>query len=496
VLGLAPGDATLALRFALCALASAGVALALAATARAAFATWLALIVPALLFVPGFPALLAPFGMIPLYAGALRARTGREAAILGGGSGTAIVIGASGWIFHYFERPFLPGLLAFAIAWALWGPVFSATRALVRRSPLWIPAVAALIPLTEMIRGEWMNPPLPGLLIAHANADTALIRLAPWVGEVGVTYAAALLGLVGAYLLDARRPRAIGRLAPLALAFAALAALRPAGEVKPARPVLRVCAIADPLRTRGGDAFGGAGEAGLFALADRARELGCAVVGLPEYSLRIAPRQVVPAEWGGERAEDEMVVIAGAAVVSSEGGLPSVRNVVCRLYLGTGRQINCAGAYDKLVPAPFGESDLFQGVPALAWLGARLSREATGAKHPRVTSVQPVGLLPLGGGRRAGVAICWEILVPRIFERRGVRPGSADLLAAVSDLDGFGGSHVAVDHLRRAASLHAASLRAPLLFASTHDPFLVTADGRVAAPVHRDPFVTAWDIPW
>ena len=131
----------------------------------------------------------------------------------------------------------------------------------------------------------------------------------------------------------------------------------------------------------------------------------------------------------------------------------------------------------------------------LAALGARLSRQATGAKFTRLTSVQSVGLLPIGGGRRAGVAICWEILVPHVFERRGAAgPGSVALLAVPSDLGGFGRSLAAIEQLRRAATLHAVSLGAPLVLASTNDPLLVTASGRLAVPVHRDAFVTAWEI--
>src|SRR5262249_40977921 len=109
-------------------------------------------------------------------------------------------------------------------------------------------------------------------------------------------------------------------------------------------------------------------------------------------------------------------------------------------------------------------------------------------------SIHPVGLLAIGGDRRTGVAICWEILVPRIFERRGADPGSVALLAVVSDLSGFGGSLAAIDHLRRAAILHAVSLGAPLLLASTQSPLPVTASGALVPPVDRDSFVTAWEI--
>ena len=85
--------------------------------------------------------------------------------------------------------------------------------------------------------------------------------------------------------------------------------------------------------------------------------------------------------------------------------------------------------------------------------------------------------------------------MPRIFERRGVaRRGDAALLAVVSDLSGFGGSRAAIEHFRRAASVQAVALGAPLVFAATNDPLLVTAAGRLAAPSHRDPFVTAWEI--
>jgi predicted amidohydrolase len=495
-LGLAPGDVTLAVRFVLTALASLGFAIALAGAGRRAVGIWLGAVSPALLFLPGFPALLAPFGLIPLYCAVLRARSHGEAALIGGCTGACLVIGASGWIFHYFDRPLVPGLIALAIASTFWVPSLWATRSLVRRAPVWIPATAILIPLGEVVRGEWLNPPLPGLLLAHANADTALVRLAPWIGEAGIGFAVALLGLAGAALLTAQstRVRAIARLAPLALLCAALAAVPPARERAPGSPELRLCAIQDPLRGGRAEAFGGGGDAAVFALADRAQELGCRIAVFPEYSLRLEPQQIVPAEWDAEPPGDDMVVIAGASIRYRERGERALRNVVCRLHLGPGRQINCAGAYDKLVFAPFGEVGLFQDVPLLAKLGARLSQRATGAKFTRLARVQPFGLLPIGGGRRAGVAICWEILVPHVFERRGAASGSVALLAVVSDLGGFGGSLAAIEQLRRAAILHAVSLGAPLLLASTHAPFLVTASGQLAVPVHRDSFVTAWEI--
>jgi apolipoprotein N-acyltransferase len=496
-LGLAPGDVTLAVRFALTALASLGFAIAQAGAGRHALGNWLGALSPALLFVPGFPALLAPFGLIPFYVAALGAHSDREALVLGACAAVCFMIGAAGWIFHYFDRPLVPELIALAILSALWAPLCWVTRRLVRRSPLWVPAAAALFPLGEIVRGEWMNPPLPGLLLAHAVADTALVRLAPWVGEAGIGFVVALLGLASAAWLATRAPRvsAMRRLGPFVLLLAALAALQPGDKRAPANvQPMRVCSIQDPLRGSGPGAFGGAGDAAVFALAAHAEELGCRLAVFPEYSLRLVPQQIVPAEWGAERQEDGMVVIGGASIRYDERGQHSLRNVVCRIHLGPGRQINCAGAYDKLIFAPFGEIGLFQDVPLLAKLGARLSQQATGAKFTRLTSLQPVGLLPIGGGRRAGVAICWEILVPQVFERRGAAPGSVALLAVVSDLGGFGGSRAAIEQFRRAASVHAVSLGAPLLLASTHDPFLVSASGRVAVPVYRDSFVTAWEI--
>jgi apolipoprotein N-acyltransferase len=325
-----------------------------------------------------------------------------------------------------------------------------------------------------------------------------LIRLAPWLGEAGIAFVAALIGLAGAEVLATRRLplRAPPRVAALLLAAAGLIAVGPAGEpTHSAWARTRLCSIQDPLRTGGNDAFGGAGDVAIFALAARAEQLGCELLAFPEYSLRLAPRQIVPADWGLERLGRDMIVIGGASIADGHGAARSLRNVVCRLHLGPGRQINCAGALDKLVFAPFGEAGLFEDVPMLADLGARISRQATGSKFSRLRSLQPVGLLPLGRGWRSGVAICWEILVPDIFEQRGVAGrGSVDLLAVPSDLDGFGGSAVAIDQLRRAASLHAISLGAPLLFASTYDPFLVTASGRIAEPVARERFVTVWEI--
>jgi apolipoprotein N-acyltransferase len=476
------------------ALASLGFALAAFGGPRA-LATWAAACSPTLLFAPGFPALFAPFGLVPFYVRVLRTRSVAEAAFLGASAGTILVIGAAGWIFHYFDRPLVPSLLAFALVAPCWGSLGAATRALARRPWLGIVPASALVPLIEMLRGEWLDPPLPGLLFAHAASDTALVRLAPRFGEVGISFAVAFVSLAVAMLLRAPHGSRARRLVPIGLAFVGLAAIPLPREPARAGAPVRVCAIADPLRGSREEAFDGGGDTAVFALVDRARELGCTIAVLPEYSVRLAPSQIVAADWGGADRDEDTIVIAGASVGYRDRGDHWLRNVVCRLHLGPGRQINCAGAFDKLVFAPFGEAGLFQDVPILARLGARLSRQATGMKFTRLVSEQPVGSLPIGGGRRAGVAICWELLVPRIFERRGVtRPGDVALLVVVSDLSGFGGSRAAIEHFRRAASVQAVALGAPLVFAATNDPLLVTAAGRLAAPTYQDPFVTAWEI--
>ncbi len=498
--GLAPGDVTLALRFAAVACGTFAATVALAGLRWRAVALAACCACPALAFVPSFPASLAPLALVPLFAALLRSRSKLEAALLATLAAECQLLGAAGWIFHYFDQPWLPGLIAFTLAGVLWAPIGVAVH-VARRSLPWLPVLAVLVPLTERIRGEWMQPPLPGLTMAHAVADTALAALVPFIGEFGIAWLVAIVGLCGARLLASERLRYgfAPRVAALLLASTLLGANRtsesPAGRTDVA-PV-RVCAVRDPTRTGGGNAFGDGGDAMLFAIAARANELDCALVVFPEYSLELTPAQVLPADWGIERLAREPTLIGGAFVEYGQSEEPRrwLRNIVCRLHLGPGRQINCAGGFDKLVFAPFGEAGLFQDVPWLTRLGAWASLQAMGAKFAPLRSIQPVGVLPIGGGRRAGVAICWEILVPHIFERRGVRGrGDVDLLAVVSDLDGFGGSQAAIDHFRRAAVLHALSLDAPLLFASTNDPFLVSAQGTLVPPVHAESFVVAWNV--
>ncbi len=498
LLGLEPGDVTLATHFLWAALANLGFAFALRGAGWKGIGLWLQLMSFPLLFVPGYPAMLAPIGLVPWYTAILGARDSREAALIGGAAGSSVVLGSAGWIFHYFRDPVIPAAIALAIMGSLGLVIALATRALVRRSLLWVPLAAAFVPWSEVARGEWLNPPLPGLLLAHANADTALIRLAPWLHEAGIGYLVALLGIAGAVLFGARLPRvpAAAKAAALVLVGWGLASVGPTPDSEPAASrLVRVCSVRDPLRAAGKEAFGGGGSVAVLLLAERARELGCRLVAFPEYSLRLEPHQLVAPDWGLEALETQMLTIAGASVLQASRDETLLRNVVCGLRLGEARQINCAGAFDKLVFAPFGEVGLFQDVPALARLGARISRQATGAKFTRLVSTQPRGLLPLGGGRHAGVAICWEILIPRVFERRGVPGrGSVELLVVVSDLDGFGGSTAAIEQFRRAASLHAVRLGAPLLFAATAGPFLVSPNGAVVKPVSADSFITVWEI--
>jgi hypothetical protein len=498
-LGLAPGDVTLALRFALMAGASLAAMAAIAGSARQAVTHWLCVLSPALMFFPGLPSVLAPFGLVPFYLLVLRCRSSREAALVGALAAHCQVLGAAGWIFHYFRQPLLPGVIAFAIAGALWAPLAAATRALGRRSPLGLVLAASFVPLTEVVRGEWMRPPLPGLLMAHATADTALTALARCCGEAGIAFVVAGLGAGGALLVGKERTRLTitRRLALLLGIGAALAATDYAlgAQSRGEAPGTNLCAVADPTRTRGRPAFGDGGAVAIVALAAHAEELGCEVLVFPEYSVELEPRQIVAADWGLERARGP-VVLGGASIDYRQPAPPRhwLRNVACRLHLGPERQINCAGAFDKLVFAPFGEAELFQDSPTLSRFGAWISLRATRTNYAPLRSLQPVGLLPLGDGKRAAAAICWEVLVPRIFERRGVRGrGDVDLLVVLSDLDGFGGSAAAIEQFRRASVLHAVRLDAPLLFASTNDPFLVTARGELVAPVLEESFVTMWE---
>lgn len=496
--GVPAGDASLWLRLGGCQLVA---ALALAALHRRpgpAAVEWLAVCAPAWAHLSAFPPALAPLAWIPLGAALLRADGVGHAALLATLSAATQILGAAGWIFHYFERPLVPSLIALTAALALWVPASLAARGLVRRSALLLPLAAAAWPATEWLRGAVADPPLPGLFLSHANADTALAPLVAPLGEIGVSYVVSLIALAAGWLWLRRaswRLRSAALAAPLVLGVCGAWAPRP-GPGPEAGDAARVCAVSDPHRLeRRRPAFAGGGAAAVRALARRAVGTHrCDLVIFPEYSVELRERDVSTRRSDAGDPGAPVLLVGAWATLRGDGGRPSgVRNVVCRAE-ERGDRFACSDALDKAVFAPFGEAALFQDSPALAALGRWISHRATSGANLELVASRTTGDLR-ARARRVGAALCWEILVPGIFERRGLAPGAVALLVVPSDLNGFGGSREAIEQFRRAGRLHALRMRAPLLFAGTHGSFLLDARGEELPMAHRDHFLSIWEHP-
>ncbi len=505
MVGLAAGDVTLAQRMVSIQFASLAVLFALRGATLRALLEWLAVSIPAWAQLPLAPALLTPFMIAPLFMAILGARRIRDAALLAGLAGAGQILGSAAWIFHYFDRPAFPALATGLIAAVLWAFAGGATRSLAQRGAA-LGAAPVLWAFIDWVRGGWMDPPLPGLFLAHATAESGLLPLAALFDGAGGEWlqglAVATIGLVTALLL--RHAAGWGLVRSLAGVFALgmvlawfaprAAGVRPGADASARAPgEVRVCAVSDPFRVeQGSAAFDGGGHVAVSALLQRAEHgLDCEIVVLPEYSVKLGPRELDSAP---PFRPGSMSVVAGAfALVRERVWVREMRNVACRLSVDAGRRLTCADPVDKLVFAPLGESALFQDQAGLAGLGHWISERVMGRSYTQLVAERTQGTISLDAGRRAGSALCWEILVPGIFQRRGISRGDADLLVVPSDLDGFGASTVAIEQFRRAAILHATRLRMPLLFAGTHGAFLVDRDGQTVAPVHEESFFTVWE---
>ena len=502
--GLPAGDVTLWWR--LCAV-HAAVALTLglfAGSWRRALFIGLAVCLPGWAHLSGFPPLLAPLACLPLALAMLRAPGPWHILALTSLAGAVWLLGAAGWIFHYFAEPWLPSLMALALACLLFAPVSALCAALLRRHAAWLPLAALGWPATEWVRASWANPPLPGLTLSHAAGQSALAHLVPWVGEFGLAASVSALCWGGALAWERLGPRARHSLPALALALVAAAGAVAPEAARTSGGPLRVCAIKDPHRLeRGAEAFDAGGASAINGLAARAERVhGCAISVLPEYSLEVDAGRLASREVASRRAQGAH--LSGARSAHLVGGAYSrtrdargrpdqLRNLACLLVPDGAAHYLCADPRDKTVFAPFGEAAFFQDLAWLRPLGRWISLRATGNRYRQLTSVDDQGPLT-AGSHRIGSALCWEILVPGIFERRGIAPGTASLLVVPSDLNGFGGSLEAIEQFRRAARLHALRQDTPILFASTHAPFLIDRHGRALSPVVDETFFAVWEL--
>ncbi len=212
---------------------------------------------------------------------------------------------------------------------------------------------------------------------------------------------------------------------------------------------------------------------------------------LPAYSLELDPSAL--SQGGLEATRPALLGGAYATLRGDSGRSKQVRNVLCPLR-ENGKSYTCNDPLDKLVFAPFGEAALFYDSAWLAPIGRWLTEQATGGRYENLVTHRHQGNLRVGD-LRIGASICWEILVPGIFQRRGLVAGDTDLLVVPSDLNGFGGSREGVEQFRRASRLHALRLRAPLVFASTHGAFVVDREGRELPRVASESFLAVWDVP-
>jgi len=493
--GSAPGDASQLLRLiAVHAAAALGLALFHRRAAPAAL-DWLAVCLPAWSHLGGFPAQLALVAFAPLAAALLRAASLEHRILLGALSAATQILGAAGWIFHYFVAPTLPATVALAVSWGVWIPACLGAAALLARSPLWLPVAAACWPASEWLRATASSPPLPGLFLSHAISDTALARIAASTGELGLSWLASLVAFAAA--LAWQRSPARARPAVAALVVAASGSMSLGGDVQPPGPgAARVCSVEDPHRSERRSApFGGGDGAAISAIAARAvNELHCDVTVFPEYSLELHERSVLTREQGRHRPPEPVLVGGVYSMTRDARRRPlHTRNVVCRMHRDGGDRFACSDPLDKLVFAPFGEAALFHDSPLLAGIGRWMSQQATGETYFGVEARRTQGVVEAGRFALAG-SICWEILLPDIFGQRGIEPGDASLLVVPSDLDGFGGSFEAIEQFRRAGRVHARRLRTPLLFASTHGAFALDARGAEVQPVHREPFIVAYEL--
>jgi apolipoprotein N-acyltransferase len=358
-----------------------------------------------------------------------------------------------------------------------------AVAALRRGAPL---AWSLLVPLAVL---EWAFPRVGRVYLAGAVSDLPPVAAIASLGGpvlvgsflIGV---AAVLYELGRAAARRQTPTRGAWLAPGALAVALLAAASAPLALSHGEPLDRWrVLVAQPNIDPRDHATRAETERVLAAMTSDAlaREPTPDLIVWPESAL-VALLPENPTEALGARAFDLPAPLLFGGVIASADGRPAFNSA-----LVIDRDGALSGRYDKVGLMPFSES-----LP-LASVLPDGTASALGLHPARVGERSP--LLEIGG-RRIGVMICYEDLLPELLYD-AFRDEPVDLLVAISN-DGWFGDSAAIGQHLALARYRAIEWGVPLLrVTQTGATVLLDARGRAieAMPPHERHAAT-WDVPF
>ncbi len=281
----------------------------------------------------------------------------------------------------------------------------------------------------------------PWALLGYAHhRNPALLGLAPVLGVYGLSFAAALPGLVAARAALRPPGRRGGALGGALLAVAGAHALGaglgvgmfPAERAAPGDRTLRVGVVQGNV------------DQGVKWSPDRAREIllryedlsrqaaarGARLIAWPETAVPGSPDTDpgLEARLVDLARETGALLVVGAVGIEADGGRARYFDSAY-VYSARGR---IALRYDKAKLVPFGEY-----VPLQAWLGRLFRAVARGIAPESVTAGPAPRSLALrdpalpGGGVTVGTPICYELVFPGVV--RGFAADGAELLVALTN---------------------------------------------------------------
>ena len=348
------------------------------------------------------------------------------------------------------------------------------------RVPFVLSAPAAWI-VIDWARSQAGFLALPWGTLAHTQHENlALLQLASFTGEAGVSFVVVLVNVTIAGALATRQPRALGPVAAVVIAvhLGGLAILRSASSTD----TLRVAAVqpAVPVDARRTPAQRAAIWQRLEALTLEAARTRPAVIAWPETAV---PDPQFSTELAGQLADLAARVDAPLVVGAAQLEKFTTRRGDDQVVMATRLTHNAAyvtrpGAaptepYRKRRLVPFAEYVPLEGAFAWpAWLvGPGLAALQAGPAIPQHWS--------LPDGTQVAALICWENLFADLA--RDAARGGAQLLVQLTNDAWFGPTAAGRQH-NLASVLRAVENRVPVVIASNTGPSqVIDATGRVLA---------------
>ncbi len=404
---------------------------------------------------------LAAVALAPLLVALAREPRPLGRFLLGWLAGIVSWFGVCYWIQFVLEAHGAMGALGswgsfllFCLAKGLHTAVFAVAAGAVMRRAYAAPAVAAM-----WVAVEWTHAPLGFAWLALGNAGASMsvpMKLAPYTGVYGLSFAFALMSAVVATVVMGRRRREMAWVGALLLLYLlpALPAARSGTEravlVQPNLPQTHEWTWSDLAKARV--------ELAALSLQTSLRGDGTAP------RLLVWPEVPAPFVWDGDAEfRDQMARLARAARTTLVFGVVAHNSdgepLNSAVLLGPdGREV---GRYDKMNLVPFGEF-----VPPGLGFVNRITQSAGDFRPGTNLEAFP------SGDRRIGTFICYEAALPG-FVRRFTEAG-AEVFVNISNDGYFGRSAAREQHLSLVRMRAAENSR--WILRSTNDGITVVVD--------------------